>query len=312
MRLFLFLLITLSACASPSGKIASEEVLPKLDTLANVPEAVVLPDSTGIAEWIVMDYPVTSKRYFKVLDSLVIAALSRGHAIDEYALIHANSWILDTLRSFDYYNLTEKGRFVYDPTSLLVIKAGDSLGIPDSLHVVAIQNRLKKTVIDVNIPAFRLHLIQGPDTLVNSLVRVGKNAQVYLEVIHRKADLKTPVGVGEIVRIAREPLYINPRDGKRYEGTTRDDGQYTAMPIIPWIEPSINGIRYGAMIHPTTNRATLGKAYSHGCVGTREDDAWTIYYNSPLGTKVNFRYDLKEYDNGDSLQYPDIYGVWDN
>lgn len=80
------------------------------------------------------------------------------------------------------------------------------------------------------------------------------------------------------------------------------------MPIIPWIEPSINGIRYGALIHPTTNPETLGKAYSHGCVGTTEQDAWFIYYNAPIGTPVFFRYDLTVIQpSGDILFLKDIY-----
>lgn len=47
--------------------------------------------------------------------------------------------------------------------------------------------------------------------------------------------------------------------GIKYDSTCRDDGNYTKMPVIPWLEPSINGIRYGAMIHPTTNRKVSEK-----------------------------------------------------
>ena len=82
-------------------------------------------------------------------------------------------------------------------------------------------------------------------------------------------------------------------NGKRYEQTKRDDGRYTKMPLIPYIEPEINGHRYGELIHPTTNPITLGKAYSNGCVGMKEADTWRLYYYAPLGTKVVFRYDLE-------------------
>ena len=75
------------------------------------------------------------------------------------------------------------------------------------------------------------------------------------------------------------------------------------MPRIPWIEPQIDGHRFGHMIHPTTNPKTLGKAYSNGCIGTSEADAWRIYYYAPIGTKVNFRYDLIiENERGDTIQ----------
>ncbi|MFM7728192.1 MAG: L,D-transpeptidase family protein [Flavobacteriales bacterium] len=48
----------------------------------------------------------------------------------------------------------------------------------------------------------------------------------------------------------------------------------------------------GSLLHPTTNRSTLGKTISNGCVGMSEADAWVVYYYAPLGTKVRFRYDL--------------------
>ena len=91
-----------------------------------------------------------------------------------------------------------------------------------------------------------------------------------------------------------------------------DDEHFTKMPIIPWLEPSINNIRYGAMIHPTTNPKTLGKAYSHGCVGLTEADAWKVYYNAPIGTKVIFRYDLQVLnEKGDTILLQDIYHLKD-
>lgn len=55
------------------------------------------------------------------------------------------------------------------------------------------------------------------------------------------------------------------------------------------LEPAIDGIRIGQLIHLTTNLATLGKLSSNGCIGLRESDAWMVYYYAPLGTKVLFR-----------------------
>lgn len=66
----------------------------------------------------------------------------------------------------------------------------------------------------------------------------------------------------------------------------------TKLPQVPFIETEINGLRYGQLIHPTTNPVTLGKAYSNGCIGTKEADAWVIYYYSPLQTKITISYDL--------------------
>jgi L,D-transpeptidase ErfK/SrfK len=72
--------------------------------------------------------------------------------------------------------------------------------------------------------------------------------------------------------------------------------------------PEINGIRSGALIHPTTNLSTLGKAVSNGCVGLSEADAWLVYYYAPLGTQVRFRYDLEVHDKaGKIIILRDIY-----
>ncbi len=141
-------------------------------------------------------------------------------------------------------------------------------------------------------------------------VRVGQNRKRYLAMAGREVSLKTPIGEGEIMRIVRDAAYINPVDNKRYYGTNRDDKVYTKLPLIPWLEPTIDGRRQGSLIHPTTNEATLGKPYSNACVGTPEGAAWYIYYYAPLGTKVRFRYDLDIVNEaGDSIRLNDIYNL---
>jgi hypothetical protein len=267
------------------------------------------PDSSGIAAWVSITDEVTAGGYFSFMDSTVAACQRAGYPVDEYLLVHANPWIIDTLRSHDYYNLAARGKAVTDPLSLPVFRAGDSLAVPDSLHRERIRKMLRDVVVDVNIPAFQLLLLARGDTLLKAPVRVGRNEHAFLAVIDKSKSLRTPIGDGHIVRIARSPWYVNPRTGKRYKGTTRDDGVWTRMPEIPWLEPEIDGRRQGSLIHPTTNRETLGKAYSNGCAGTREDDAWTIYYHAPVGTRVRFRYDLTEVVHGDTIVYPDVYGM---
>ncbi|MCX7742994.1 MAG: L,D-transpeptidase [Flavobacteriales bacterium] len=266
----------------------------------------------SIAYTIEVGYDVRVKKYFQFMDSIVAAADIQllKYKPNEYIIVHANPWIIDTLQAFDYYRMMERGIFVYDQTQLVVLRKGSQLVMPDSSWAASIQKKLKETIIDVNIPEYTLRIYQHGKKILECPVRVGRNADEFLQVVGRTVNLKTPIGRGEIVRISREPLYINPRTGKKYDKTRRDDGKYTLMPIIPWIEPSINGIRYGAMIHPTTNPETLGKAYSHGCVGTTEHDAWIIYYNAPIGTPVIFRYDLEVIQpNGDTLHLKDIYGI---
>lgn len=311
--LFLFLLIWSCSLSEPKKIAQNTPILPDtIDTITNSKTEPVIIVRDSVAYNIEVGYDVPVKKYFRFLDSIIAAAdtLALGYKPDEYTLVHANPWIIDTLQSFDYYRLMERGIFVYDQPQLIVLHKGTKLMMPDSIWAASIRKKLKETVIDVNIPEFTLRIFQFGKKILECKVRVGRNADEYLQVAGRSVNLKTPIGKGEIVRIAREPLYINPRTGKKYDKTQRDDGKYTLMPIIPWIEPSINGIRYGAMIHPTTNPETLGKAYSHGCIGTTEHDAWFIYYNAPIGTPVIFRYDLMVIQpDGDTLFLKDIYGI---
>ena len=124
----------------------------------------------------------------------------------------------------------------------------------------------------------------------------------------RTQDLKTKTGEGQIVNHVRNPRYINPVNNHEYLVTRRDDNKVTKLPQIPFIETEINGLRYGQLIHPTTNPKTLGKAYSNGCIGTKEADAWVIYYYAPIATKIKIRYDLTTIDeDGETIVFKDIY-----
>jgi hypothetical protein len=261
------------------------------------------------AVYVKVRHPVKIRDYFKYMDSVVNAAHSTiRYPLTEHVIVHANPWLLDSLKASDYYVRKEKGSVLLDQPAYIILHRGDSLLVPDSVRALAIRTQLASTLLDLNIPEYRLRLIQRGDTILDCRVRVGRNAIQYLALAGRKVNLRTPIGRGKIVRIARVPYVLNPETGKLYQGTHRDDGVLTEMPVIPWLEPEINGVRYGDLIHPTTNPATLGKAISHGCVGTTESDAWTIYYNCPVGTRVNFRYDLKIRDQkGDTIQLKDIY-----
>ena len=250
------------------------------------------------------------KDYFLFMDHLVsrLNSDSANCMLDEYILVHANPWIIDTLRSTDYYVQKQKGKFVYDQSKCVILHKNTQLIIPDSLWAEQLRDKLHSRVVDVNIPEFRMRILHGADTVLVCKVRVGQNKRKFLALAGHEVDLRTPIGQGEIVRVEREPYYIDPETGMRYDSTRRDDGRYTLLPIIPWLEPSIGGVRYGTMIHATTNPRTLGKASSNGCIGTTEADAWTIYYNAPPGTPVIFRYDLEVVGaNGAIITLRDIY-----
>ena len=262
------------------------------------------------ASWIQITHDIAISEYFDYMDSLVNAYDSVvPYSLSEHLLVHANPWIIDTLANTDYYRMMARDSFVYDQRKLLVLKSMDSIMIPDSLLAVSLMNSFKKTHLDINIPEFKFRIYKDTALLYTFPVRIGKNAKKYLAMGDKITDLRTITGRGEIVRLERNPKFYNPVDQKRFYLTKRDDNKTTLMPQIPWIETEINGIRNGQMIHPTTNPKTLGKTSSNGCIGTRESDAWIIYYYAPLGTAITIRYDLEIHNEiGTNVKLKDIYG----
>jgi L,D-transpeptidase ErfK/SrfK len=257
---------------------------------------------------------ITVREYFPFMDSLVAHWNIRApFPVSEHLIVHANPWILDTLRATDYYfQMEERDSFVYDQRRLRVLFRGDSLFLPRPETADSLLDRIRHSRLVINIPAYRLWALSRSDTLFSCLVRVGRNEKKYLEMSGRITDLRTLPGKGKIVRINRFPRFINPANCRPYEYTRRDDGRLTKTPLIPWIEPEIEGVRHGHLIHPTTNPETLGKAYSNGCIGVGEADMWQIYYYAPLGTEVHIQYDLDTWDAEGNLKLrEDIYGWGD-
>ena len=193
---------------------------------------------------------------------------------------------------------------------MIVLPKGAIITIPDSLKAIKLQNSFKNISIDVNIPEYKLRILKDSTELFEFPIRVGRDEKKYLKMAGRVLNLKTKTGSGIIVKHVRNPSYYNPVNGHQYFVTKRDDDKITKLPQIPFIETEINGLRNGQLIHPTTNPITLEKAYSNGCIGTKEADAWVIYYYAPIGTKIKIRYDLKVMDrNGKNLVLKDIYGL---
>lgn len=254
---------------------------------------------------------VLIENYFEYMDSIVQKYDSlTPYRLSEHLLVRANFWILDTLQNTDYYRMKARDSFVYNQKKMIVLCKGASLIIPDSITAQNILDSFKNSSIDINIPEYKLRIYEGSLKRYEFPVRVGRNEKKYLEMSGRVQDLKTQTGEGFIVNYNRYPRYINPATNHEYFVTKRDDKMVTKLPQIPFIETEINGIRNGQLIHPTTNPITLGKAYSNGCIGTKEADAWVIYYCAPINTKVKIRYDLNVVnDKGESIVLKDIYNI---
>lgn len=257
-----------------------------------------------------IDTPIKMQDYFTYLDSVVVQYASDTTAplLTEYHLAHANPWLLHRLYQTDYYLLKEKGILNKKQSELVIIRPSDRFRIPTTEERKRIDEQLAHTMLDINLPEYTLRIMQYDSVLYKMPVRIGQERRKYLAMAQREVDLSTRTGVGEIVRINKNPAFINPANNHVYRKTTRDDGVRTDLPVIPWLEPSIGGIRHGQLIHPTTNPVTLGKKSSNGCIGTRERDAWLIYYYAPLGTKVLIRNDRHIIDSqGDTILLPRVY-----
>ncbi len=269
--------------------------------------------SQDFSHVVVVDKDITLGNYFAFMDSLIHKYDSlTPFTLNEHLIVHRNNWIIDTLENTDYYRRKERNEFIYDFSKLRIIKKKDLIYIPNNTYTNEWQKSQENTIIDINIPEYKLRIKIKDSILYSFPIRVGRDEKKYLAMADRDVDLKTKTGKGKIVRINKKARFINPSDNKEYHVTRRDDNKVTLLPNTPWIEPEINGIRHGQLIHPTTNPKTLGKAYSNGCIGMKEADAWRVYYYAPIGTKIHIRYDLKiKNNNGKEIELKDIY-KWRN
>lgn len=271
--------------------------------------AAIIPDTVIPKMFTLVPRDIPIKAYFRYLNKIVRQYDTLvPYPLSEQLLVRANPWIIDTLESTDYYRMKKRGIKLYAQPDVIVLHRGDTLFFPDSLAGFQLLDRMQNTLIDVNIPEYRLRIREYGDTLYSFPVRVGQNKARFLKTVGRVVDLRTKTGAGNVIRINRYPVFIDPVTGDTFVKTKRDDRVVTKMPQIPWIEVELNGKRYGQMIHPTTNQATVGRMYSNGCVGLKEADAWRFYYYAPIGTSVVFRYDLTIIGvAGDTILLPDIY-----
>lgn len=258
-----------------------------------------------------VNQPIKIGEYFDVMDDFIDRYNEiQNTSLNEYIFVHCNPWIIDSLAATDYYAMKEKGYIVLDNRNLILLNPGDKLNLPDSAEIMKIKLKLDSIWLDVNIPEYKLRIRKGDEVLYSFPIRIGQNKERYLATAKRVVSLKTDLGVGKISKSIREPYFLNPVNGRHFTTTKRDDGIVTEMPLIPWLETEINGVKNGDMIHPTTNLKTLNKAYSNGCIGLRESDAWYVYYYAPVGTKVVIRYDLNlKNENGEEIVLKDVYKI---
>ncbi|WP_370479018.1 L,D-transpeptidase [Tamlana flava] len=272
-------------------------------------EAIEICAHDSSVNYVIVNRNIAINTYFEYLDSIVKKYDSvTPYKLTEHLLVRANPWIIDTLKNTDYYIMKARGIKVDNQKEMVILNKGDTIFLPNNDLVNKLLKVFNTTLIDLNIPEYKMRILEDSTEKYSFPVRVGRNEKKYLETAGRIIDLKTKTGNGTIIGYNKNPDYINPVNGHRYYVTKRDDNEVTKLPRIPFIETEINGQRYGQLIHPTTNPITLGKAYSNGCIGTKESDAWVIYYHAPINTKITIRYNLHiNGEDGNSITLKDIY-----
>jgi len=249
--------------------------------------------------------------YFPWIDSVVAQYDTLvPYLLTEQLIAHTNPWLIARFMNAGYYEQKALGREILDARTLEILHPGDTLLLPGDSLQADISCMLSSVVLEVNIPEYTLRIWENDSIRHQFLVRVGIPGKKYLPVLGREINTRTVVGKGAVVGIIRHPKFINFTTGETVHYTRRDDGVTTRMPMVPSIEPEIAGERLGQLIHATTNPETLGKMYSHGCIGTSEPAAWQIYFHLSLGTPVHFRYDLQAIDStGSPYLLDDIYSL---
>jgi hypothetical protein len=259
----------------------------------------------------VVENDVKIKEYFPYIDSICqFLDAFVPYSLDEHLLVRHNAWLIDAFQNTDYYRIKKEGISVYDQSNLVILHSGDTLFIPNEEEAQTLLEARKNTLIDVNIPEFRLKILENGTIIQSIPIRVGQNGSRFMAAVGKEVDMRTHTGKGEIAVLHRDIVHIDPVSADTLFHTKRDDGVTTRFPVIPWIEPRINNQLYGQWIHPTTNPRTLEKAYSNGCMGMREADAWLVYFYAPVGTEIRIRYDLEAGNiGGDIVKFEDIYGM---
>jgi L,D-transpeptidase ErfK/SrfK len=263
-------------------------------------------DTTKISMYDTVRSDVKVKHFFSYIEKLVAKYNDTlSYEINEYTLVNNNPWIIDSLAATDYYFNKNKGVEVMNQKEAVILHKNDVLKIPTQLQHYSIAENLAHNSIYINIPEYKLKIWNENALLIDAPIRVGRNESKYLKSIDKYTDLRTRTGTGVIYDTEKNPTWINPADNHKYTETTRDDKVRTKMPQTPSIRIKLNGVVTGQLIHATTNPATLGKAYSNGCLGTNEYDIWYIYYYCPPGTPIKIEYNLAT--GGDQNTLEDIY-----
>ncbi|MBK9016639.1 MAG: L,D-transpeptidase [Saprospiraceae bacterium] len=166
------LLALIFSCQNKAETHAQIEVEPVAATQDTLPTPPPPPFDT-----VVLTYDVTIGCLFDFLDTLVKRYDTLApYPVSEHLLVRANPWLIDSLENTDYYRLKERGIFNYDNRSLVVMQEGDTLFIPNEADALELLTKMDSTVIDINIPEFKLRIVENGDTIYTFPCESGRTA----------------------------------------------------------------------------------------------------------------------------------------
>lgn len=142
--------------------------------------------------------------------------------------------------------------------------------------------------IAVSLAENRLYLMEGSDPIRTIKVATGTGRKI--RIYGQERDFSTPPGIYAITRKETDPIWIAP-DWHYFEQGETDVEKIRKIPLA---ERSFRGhlgkyrlvLRDGIGIHGTTERGSIGRNASHGCIRAGDEDLKILFNSVDSGAKV--------------------------
>ncbi len=108
----------------------------------------------------------------------------------------------------------------------------------------------------------------------------GQKAIAHYPVAIGRPSAPTPTGEFRVFEMLKDPSWQNPSTGE-VESPGEDGSLGTRWIGFAHLPNGVIGF------HGTPNRASIGRAVSHGCVRMRNEDAESVFQQIVIGTVVN-------------------------
>jgi len=138
-------------------------------------EKIPIVEETDILFEIKIEKDISIDEYFEFIETTVANYDSLvSYDLTTYLLVHNNTWLIDTF--------AHTGNFIYDQPAQIILKKGDVLHVPDADKANQIIDRINSFSIDVNIPEFKLNILENDSIIYTFPVRVGQTGERFMSM----------------------------------------------------------------------------------------------------------------------------------